>query len=89
MSKQEFQLESFAYEDEFFLWFRVSRPVIRLSTVKLPTIDGVDHGYETCIFFIGKRFNEVLAHYDTLQEAVDGHREYQRSYRLTPKKFVL
>lgn len=87
--KPEFHLESLGYEDEYFLWFHTQRAVLRLSTIKLPTIGDQDNGYETCIFFIGKRYNEVLARYDTLEEAVDGHRMYQRTYHLTPKKFVL
>ncbi len=82
---KKFQLESYGYRGRWTAWIFDFQPIIRLSTVKLPE----NYGYETCIFYLGTRKSEVLEHYNTLEEAVDGHREYEREFRLTPMNFVL
>lgn len=64
-----FQLISHVYRDENFLWFRLSVPVMKISTVKLPD----NYGYETCVFY-GRKRSEVVETYETMEEAIEGHK---------------
>ncbi len=58
---------------------------VTLSTVKMPEIKGIDLGYryESCLFTKGD--SEVLARYDTVADAVLGHRDLSTDYGLTER----
>ncbi len=54
---------------------------IHLSTVGLPILPGVP-AYESCLFGAGGA-SEVLAEYETLNEAIQGHNKLSKSLRLS------
>ncbi len=83
--KLKFKLESSRLTTGYFYKHRS----VLLSTIKLPDDDGVERGYETCIFWIKKHDSEVLDNYDTVEQAIEGHCKYQEKYNLTPETFVL
>ena len=63
-------------------------PDVQLSTVKLPTVtfnDGMDlYGdtpYESCLFFANGD-SDVIARYETQEEALAGHVELEKKYGL-------
>jgi spore coat polysaccharide biosynthesis protein SpsF (cytidylyltransferase family) len=62
-------------------WIRPASVV--LSTVEMPRIKDFDFGYryESCLFTGSD--SEVLERYNTVSEAVRGHRELTRRYGLT------
>lgn len=66
-------------------WF--SGPTVELRTTEMPDIAwiGLNLGYkyESCLF--SGRDSEVLARYDELSEAVDGHHELSQKLNLTNK----
>jgi hypothetical protein len=82
--KLKFQLESTSYRECGFLgmFTELSR---RVSTIKLP----VGGGYETCIFNPPARTNEVVAVYDTEDEAILGHMKIIRNMGLTSAKYMV
>ena len=51
-----------------------------LSTVLLPTLNGIPNQYESCIF--RKDGSEVLARYETEEAATAGHDELAKKYNL-------
>ena len=55
---------------------------IRLSTVEMPNIPGMDFGYkyESCLF--SENGSEVIDRYQTLDEAVAGHAALCKRYGL-------
>ena len=61
-------------------WFTIE--TIRLSTVEMLTIPGMDFGYryESCLF--SENGSEVVDRYQTLDEAVAGHAALCRKYGL-------
>lgn len=61
--------------------FRV--PSVELSTVQMPSslVDSLGYMYESCLFVIGVN-SEVLARYDSLSEAVQGHHELSLKHNL-------
>ena len=61
-------------------WFTIE--TIRLSTVEMPTIPGMDFGYryESCLF--SENGSEVVDRYQTLDEAVAGHAALCKKYGL-------
>ena len=64
-------------------------PDIQLSTVELPKFimeDGTDlygASYESCIFFSDGN-SDVVARYSTQEEAIAGHKELEKKYKLKP-----
>lgn len=78
----KFQLVSHAYRDEYFLGFRFSFVAIRISTVKLKLPD--NYGYETCVFY-GRKKNEVVDTYETMEEAIEGHKRVCAEYGASKK----
>lgn len=76
----KFQLVSHAYRDEYFLGFRFRVSVIKISTVKLPD----NYGYETCVFY-GHKNNEVVDTYETMEEAINGHKRVCAEYGASKK----
>ena len=61
-----------------------SLETIRLSTVELPDLPGMNYYfmYESCLF--SENGSEVIARYQTLDEAVAGHAALCRTYGLKP-----
>lgn len=57
-------------------------PTITLSTVELPQLPGFDFGYtyESCLFTSGE--SEVLTRYQTRAEAIAGHVELGKKFKL-------
>jgi hypothetical protein len=57
-------------------------PTIELSTVELPHVPGFGFGYtyESCLFSPGE--SEVLARYQTRAEAIAGHIELEKRFKL-------
>lgn len=69
---QNFQIISRVKKKYRILWFTFEEVIYRISTIKLPG----DYGYETCVFWSGNRRysdNEVVASYQTLEDALKGH----------------
>jgi len=62
-------------------WIRPASVV--LSTVQMPDIKGFDIGYryESCVFSKGD--SEVLARYNTVADAVRGHKKFEHELGLT------
>lgn len=54
---------------------------IHLSTARLPVVPGVP-AYESCLFGTGG-VSEVLAEYETLNEAIQGHNKLSKSLGLS------
>ena len=59
------------------------QPTITLSTVELPQLPwtGIEYGsYESCLFTSGE--SDVLARYQTRSEAIAGHVELEKKFKL-------
>jgi hypothetical protein len=54
---------------------------IQLSTVELPREFYPDTPYESCLFFANGD-SDVVARYATQQEAIEGHMELEKKYKL-------
>lgn len=57
---------------------------VRLSTVavhpELATLLGYE--YETCVFYLNRRDNEILDRYHTVEDAIRGHEKYETQFNL-------
>lgn len=74
MRKNRWQLVS-----DDHVWFYPAD--ISLSTVELDSRVYKDTPYETCVFYANGD-SEVLARYQTKEDAARGHIEYERRYNL-------
>ena len=74
---QKFKLVSDVIHYHHWWIFRTPYVQTRISTVKLPC----DYGYETCIFHHNDTIeSEVVQHYETLADAVEGHAYWANKY---------
>jgi len=60
-------------------WYRAG--TVMLSTVKLPSYSTYKETFESCIFH-DKGGSDVIASYQTIQEAMEGHEILRRRYGL-------
>lgn len=56
---------------------------VSLSTIEMPRGMHLGYGYETCIFHRGG--SDVLERYHTLDQAIAGHKKYEKQYELKEK----
>ncbi len=59
---------------------------LTLSTVEMKSFSGYDFGYkyETCLFRVDD--SDVLARYQTKEDAIAGHRKFEKQYNLKETK---
>lgn len=81
-----FQIISVVKRKKKFLWFTVTKQIAKISTIELP----LNHGYETCIFYNSLDLdNEVVATYNNMLDAIQGHMKIASHFGAKSCKIVL
>lgn len=80
MSKyKSWQVKRWQIVSDDHVWFYP--PDVSLSTVELNSSVYKHNPYETCIFYANGE-SEVLERYETKEDALRGHIEYEQKYNL-------